>query len=391
MAASVRSSSSIVGAPSAGQLSPSRPSQPHSRALHARHAGELLVEQQRLHATLVQRRAAPPRCRRAALPEPLERLGLASALELVEARLGGREHLLGRRVVDVDLDAAGQPVAQVAVQLRLEVRRHLARAADDQALEGPALEVAHERLARVLQVVVLLLLDATREARLGPAALVVLAEHGVVDLLDLTQAVGRAAEDAGVAPADERDAPALAALEPRERPDERRVADRDAVADRAGQLDRLEQVGGLAREQGDAMRALGGELALEERRPPARRGLERGAVRRATGRCARARAVPPRRAGSAPRSRARAACANSEGSRSRYRLRTTRPVEPQLGQRPQLVAVGSGDLHALPSFAERSSSGSTRRVRGHTARGAACRGSAIRPLRRSSDAQSCAQ
>ena len=67
---------------------------------------------------------------------------------------------------------------------------------------GWLLEVAHQRVARVLEVVVLLLLDAALIAGLGPAALVVLAEDLVVDLLDLPEAHresrGRCARRAGL-------------------------------------------------------------------------------------------------------------------------------------------------------------------------------------------------
>jgi hypothetical protein len=53
--------------------------------------------------------------------------------------------------------------------------------------------VLHERIDRVLEVVVLFLLDPALVARLRPAALVVLPEDEIVDLLDLPQPVGPAA------------------------------------------------------------------------------------------------------------------------------------------------------------------------------------------------------
>src|SRR5687768_16277646 len=113
-------------------------------------------------------------------------------------------------------------------------------------LEGTALEVAHQGLGGVLEMVRLLLLDATLEARLRPAALVVLAEDDVVDLLYLAQAVGRTLEDARVAAADESDEPAFTPLQAHQRADQRRVADRHLAADRTRQLQRLEQARGLA-------------------------------------------------------------------------------------------------------------------------------------------------
>src|SRR5918994_6117662 len=101
-----------------------------------------------------------------------------------------------------------------------------------------------------------------------------LAEDSVVDLLDLAQPVGRAAEDARVATAHECHAPALAALEARQRADERRAPDRDPAAHWPRQLDRLEKLGGLAREDRDPLGALGRQVALEELGGALERGVQ---------------------------------------------------------------------------------------------------------------------
>ncbi len=172
---------------------------------------------------------------------------------------------------------------------------------------GLALEVLHQRLGRVLQVVVLLLLDPALVARLRPAALVVLAEDHVVDLLDLAQALGGAAEDARVAAAHEGHAPALAALEPRQRPDERRAPDRHAAGHRPRQGEHLEQAGRVAGEDGHGLRPLGREVALQQRRRALEAGVEVDPVLVRRARRARGAAARPRRAGSGPRSRAPAA------------------------------------------------------------------------------------
>src|SRR5215211_539319 len=194
-----------------------RPEPAAVRALDAGHSRELLIQEQHLDAAFVQRLQHLLEPADAALSEPLQRLGLALALELLEAGARGGEDLLGGRAVDVDLDAAGEPFLKVPMQLGLEVRDDLARPADDQALERTTLEVLHEGVGGVLQVVGLLLLDAALVASLRPPALVMLAEDCVVDLLNLSQPVGRASEDAYVAAAHQRDAPALAPLEPGKR------------------------------------------------------------------------------------------------------------------------------------------------------------------------------
>jgi hypothetical protein len=181
-------------------------------------------------------------------------------------------------VLHVHLDAAGEPLLEVLVELRLEVGGQLPGAADDQALERLLLEVPHQCVAGVLEVVVLLLLDPALVARLGPAALVVLPEDVVVDLLDLPEALGGAAEDAGVAAVHERHAPALAPLEPDERPHERRMADRHLVRHAAGQFQRLEQGRRLTGEEGDPVGAVGRQVVLQEAAGALERGLEGHAI-----------------------------------------------------------------------------------------------------------------
>ena len=181
-------------------------------------------------------------------------------------------------MLHVHLDAPGEPLLEVLVELRLEVGHHLARAPHDQTLERPLLEVAHQRLSRVLEVVVLLLLDAALIAGLGPTALVVLAKDLVVDLLDLPEALRRAPEDPGVASVDERHAPALAPLEPCQRPDKRGVTDGHLVGNASWQLQRLEEVGLLAHEHRDAASAVGGQIVLQEAAGALERRLQGHAV-----------------------------------------------------------------------------------------------------------------
>ena len=99
-----------------------------------------------------------------------------------------------------------------------------------------------------------------------------------MDLLDLAEAVGRAAEDARVAAVHERDAPALAPREARQRAHQRRVPDRHPVRHAARQLQRLEQVGRLAGEHGERVRAVARKVVLEEAAGALQRGLEGGSV-----------------------------------------------------------------------------------------------------------------
>ena len=160
----------------------------------------------------------------------------------------------------------------------LEVGHHLARPADDQPLERLALEVAQQRVAGVLQVVVLLLLDAALVARLRPAALVVLAGHVVVDPLDLAKAVGAAAEDARVAAVHERDAPALAARDAGERAHQRRVADRHPVRHARGSLSASNRSLGSLANTRERVGAVARQVVLEEGPGALQRGLQGGLV-----------------------------------------------------------------------------------------------------------------
>ena len=90
----------------------------------------------------------------------------AGQAQLVEARPGRLQDLLGRGRADIDVDVAGEPLPEVVVQLRLEVGDDLVGPAEDEALERPTLEEAHQRLGGVPEVVVLLLLDAALVAGL---------------------------------------------------------------------------------------------------------------------------------------------------------------------------------------------------------------------------------
>ena len=105
-----------------GALTPAGGAEP--TALGTLHPGarEAHVEQERLHPALVQRaqdRLEPPST---ALAQALQRRRLPPALELGEQRLDGREDLVGAGPLDVHLDSPRQPLAQVAVELRFEVR-----------------------------------------------------------------------------------------------------------------------------------------------------------------------------------------------------------------------------------------------------------------------------
>jgi hypothetical protein len=323
-------------------------------ALHARHAAELLVEDQQLHTPLVERRQHVLDAAGAALPKTLQRILLALPFELLDQRPRGLQHLVRARVLHVHLHPAGEQLAQVVVELLLEVGHDLTRTADDEPLERLPLEVAQQCVAGGLQVVVLLLLHAALVARLRPAALVVLAVHVVVDPLDLAKAVGAAAEDAGVAPVHERDAPALAPRDARQRPDQGRVADRDPVRHGARQLQGLEQVVPVAGEDCQGVGAVGLKVVLEERPRPLEGGLEGGFV-------VMGEPVP---LADAPlglvQQRADRALARGRGRELRrieiqIEAEHHRPVEPKLGEGAELVAVRRAYLHA---------SGSTRRLPG---------------------------
>ena len=221
--------------------------EPEPAAHEALHAGdaELLVQDQELHAALVERRQHVVEAAGAALAELVQRLELALALELLDERPGGPEHLVGLRALDVDLDAAGEPLAQVVVQLLLEVGRDLARAADDQALEG-LLEVAQQRVAGDLQVVVLLLLDPTLVAcRPAPWSCWPDTSSWICSTSRSPSGEPRKilASRRFTSVRHQR-----LAREPGQRPHQRRVSDGDAVRHAAGQLQGLEQpTGSLAK------------------------------------------------------------------------------------------------------------------------------------------------
>ena len=160
----------------------------------------------------------------------------------------------------------------------LERGHDLPGPADDQPLERLLLEVTHQRVARVLEVVVLLLLNPALVARLRPATLVVLPEHLVVDLLDLSEALWRASQDARVPAVHERHAPALTPLEPGQGTHQRGIPDENLVRDGTWQLQRLEEIRFLAAEHGDAVRSVGGQFVLEEVARTLKGGLESDTV-----------------------------------------------------------------------------------------------------------------
>src|SRR5262249_7058362 len=127
--------------------------------------------------------------------EPVEPVALAPALVLVDDLGRFPLHLVGRRP-DVDLDPAGDPVAQIAVEVRGDLAAHLVRRADDESLHEALLEDPEELVGGVLQVVLGLLLDPALVSRLRPAALVVPAVDVVDDARDLAHLIRAPAEDA---------------------------------------------------------------------------------------------------------------------------------------------------------------------------------------------------
>ena len=232
------------------------------------------------------------------------------------------------------------------MQLRLEVGHHLARAAREQPLEGRPLEVLHQHVGRVLEVVVLLLLDAALVARLRQPALVVLAEDRVVDLVDLAHPVLGAAEDARGAPVHERDAPALAAGQARERRDQRRAPHGDAVGERARQLQRLEHAGRLGGEHRQRLSALGGQVALQQRARAlqARAQCHAVVVRQLVVVADAAIGLVEQRA---HRRRARRRGRELRRIEVEIEAEHNGPIEAHFREPAHLVAVRSRDLHAL--------------------------------------------
>ena len=101
-------------------------------------------------------------------------------------------------MLDVDVQPPGDPLAQVAVQRALDLAAQLSCGAPMiRRSNAPRLKSVNSTVARVLEVVVRLLLDAALVARLRPAALVVPAVHVVRRSRSVSShAVAAADEDA---------------------------------------------------------------------------------------------------------------------------------------------------------------------------------------------------
>ena len=163
-------------------------------------------------------------------------------------------------VLHVDPEAAGQAGAQVRVEPLLDLGHELLGRADHEVVERRPLEAGEERVERVVQVVELLLLHRPLVARLGPAALVVLAVHVVLDVVELLEPRRRAEEDPRRPAVDEQHAPARGGVRPHQRLDARVVVDDRARLDRVRQPDDLEHAGGTAGEHRQAVRSVGRDV-----------------------------------------------------------------------------------------------------------------------------------
>ena len=95
--------------------------------------------------------------------------------------------VLGARVLDVEVQPPGEALAQVRVQVGLEVAGELLRGADEDPGRQIVLQVGEGDLGRVAQVVVGVLVDRALVVGLRPAALVVAAAQLVLDELDLLE------------------------------------------------------------------------------------------------------------------------------------------------------------------------------------------------------------
>ena len=293
----------------------------------AAHAGrrEAGLDEQGLDALLVdggqhlgQAAGGAPGAAAEGLGQPRERRVLAGARGRLDARRGRAAHVVGARVLDVEVQPPGEALAQVGVQVGLEVAGELVRGADQDPRGQIVLEVREGDLGRVAQVVVGVLVDRALVVGLRPAALVVAAAQLVLDELDLLERRARTAEQPRHAAVDEQRAPALGRADGRQRLDEGGVGDHRVVVDGLGELEDLEEVGGARGEDGQAVGALGVQAAAAELGLDA---LEVGAQRRARGVAERRRprgsGAPRGRAASGPRCCAPAAVANSRGSRLR--------------------------------------------------------------------------
>ena len=170
-------------------------------------------------------------------------------------------------VATSSVDAPGAALLHVRVQALDDLGVLGVGRRDQQPVEGPLLEPHEHGLGDLVEVVLGVLLDRALVAVLGQAAL---AHAGpgapglaVVDVADLVQLPLRAREQPPVAAVDEQHRPARGRADLGQRRDQRRVVDRDQARRRARQPQHLEQARRAAREQGEALRALGREVALE--------------------------------------------------------------------------------------------------------------------------------
>src|SRR5947208_486420 len=174
-------------------------------------------------------------------------------------------YLLDRRGLDVHLHPSRDALAEVGVEVLLHCREDLLGTAEQQPVERQSLEAAEGDLGCPLEVVVHLLLHAPLISGLGPAPLVVLPVHLVLDGWELDQPVRRTAQHPSGLAVDEQQRPAPPHAELGERLDQRRVVDHRTGSDRARQLDRLEQLDRAAGKEGEPVRVLASRLALRRR------------------------------------------------------------------------------------------------------------------------------
>ena len=237
--------------------------------VHAPGGAEVLGDQQRLDARLVERvehlgdarRAAPAGAD--ALRQPVQRLALALARVLLDQRLRGRADVVDRRVLDVDGDAARDPLAQIRVQLALELGQQVVRRADQDAIEPAVLVDVEGEVGGVGEVVLDLLLHRAIELRRRPALLLVLGVDVVDEAVGLLQRVAGADEQPRGAAVGDQHEPRLVGPVQHQRLDERGPVEHDLVLDRPSQADDLQQVRRPARVDGHGTGAVGGDVGQQ--------------------------------------------------------------------------------------------------------------------------------
>jgi hypothetical protein len=159
------------------------------------------------------------------LLEPVERVPLHGSLVLLDQRAGGLEHIVLVRVLDIDREAAGEPLGDVGMKGSLDVGDELLGGSDQQVVEAGTAKAPVQHVGDALQMAMDLLALAALVALLRPTARVRLREHVLRgDSRYLLDPVARPAEDARRAPIAQQDAP-RARDEVHERLDERRVRD----------------------------------------------------------------------------------------------------------------------------------------------------------------------